>query len=52
MGATSPCGEIDQHSPNFGVQTQTWKSLELLGWDTREHPQHGKKKSWKSCKTK
>lgn len=35
MGATSPCvnkGEIVQHSPNFGVKTQTQKSLGLLGW--------------------
>lgn len=29
-GATSPCG--DQHSPNFGMHTQTQKNLGLLGW--------------------
>lgn len=32
MGATCPCGEIDRHNPNFGVQAQTQKGLGLLGW--------------------
>lgn len=48
----SPQGEIDQHSPNFGVQTQTQKSLGLLGCLGHQGEHRAQqKKSWKRCKT-
>lgn len=54
MGATSPCvnkGEIVQHSPNFGVKTQTQKSLGMLGWLGHQGAHTAwQKKSWKTAK--